>query len=104
MRDQLARLDAKPAADRTSRDTARISSMKMMIQSMTTNVGEPSASRIEQLLQYRLRIPSISATPEGAVVEAGDGYVDFTADIAKRGEHEIEVKLSRETKTFRRQN
>jgi hypothetical protein len=68
MRDQLARLEAKPAAERTPRDTARIRSMQMMLQSMSAEVAEPSASRVAQLMQYRLRIPSIAPAPDGVIV------------------------------------
>jgi hypothetical protein len=68
MRDQLTRLEAKPQAERTARDNARIQSMKSMIQSMAASAEEPSASRLEQMIQYRMRVPSISATPDGVAV------------------------------------
>ena len=68
MRDQLARLEAKPQAERTARDTARIQSMKSMIQSMAASAEAPSAARLEQMIQYRLRVPSISAASDGVVV------------------------------------
>jgi hypothetical protein len=68
MRDQLTRLEAKPPAGRTARDNVRIQSMKAMIQGMAGSAGEPSGDRLEQMTQYRLRVPSISAAPDGVVV------------------------------------
>jgi hypothetical protein len=68
MRDQLARLEAKPAAERTQREESRIRSMKMMIQSMGTISNELSENRIAQLVLHRLRVPSIAAAPDGVIV------------------------------------
>lgn len=68
MRDQVARLEAKPQAERTARDNARMQSIKAMIQSLSASGDELSPQRIESMLQYRLRVPSLSATADGVVM------------------------------------
>ncbi|MEZ0275369.1 MAG: hypothetical protein ACAH88_10730, partial [Roseimicrobium sp.] len=68
MRDQIARLETKPAAERTKRDESRIQSMKMMLESMASVSNELSADRIAQLILHRLRVPSIAPAPDGVIV------------------------------------
>jgi hypothetical protein len=68
MNDQLARLEKKPAAERTPREEARVRSMKMMIQSLGSIGNELPENHITQLVLHRLRVPSIAPSPDGVIV------------------------------------
>jgi hypothetical protein len=69
IKEQIARLEAKKPADRTARDKARLESLNALLAQLgpekETAVPEPE---IEQMIERRMYIPSISATSNGAIV------------------------------------
>ena len=67
IKDQITRLEEKPAADVTARDKSRLQSLNMMLKSLST-ADNLTESRIAQLMQYRMRTPSISAAGDDILV------------------------------------
>jgi hypothetical protein len=59
IKDQIARLEEKPASGLTARDKSRLQSLNSMLRSLDS-ANTLTESRIGQLMQYRMRTPSIS--------------------------------------------
>lgn len=67
IKDQITRLEEKPAAEVTARDKSRLQSLNMMLKSLSS-ADNLTESRIAQLMQYRMRTPSISAAGDDILV------------------------------------